>query len=833
MDRFDRSASLLLVLVVLLALAPIGRLGYDWWTIRAYLAGAQAPPMESAEGFDWVEWTERDGHIEATWVFPRGPGADAGILTGDRFFMLEYQQFFDVSDLRNAVRSIGPGETRGYLLERGGEYVAAEVRLARYPTFLYPRSSGLWYFALWAFAVGAFVHLIALFVARPLARRSSEARAEFLLILVSSVWVFGNLLRLALLELVGPPVAGTTFDHLVQGITFTGLVGWIAFPAFLLHEVTSDVLGRDRSLPIRVLLFLPAAVLALSLAAVSVRGHLGPVTPEGLLVPVLFYTSCYIAAAALVVQASYRFRPSRAQAVFGGWGQVGSLVILLVALLAALSVQEVLPLLDLAGDVAAGWIVVAAQLLAVAPVTLFSYGTLRHGKIEEVVSRALVYLTVLGVIFFLFVAFTSLLDPTLQALGGSRHVVEALFVVALLLVADRLGRRLRGVANSFFRTDREKGRQLLSHFQEQMLELVDPDVLCRQTVETLAEALQARSAVLHLLVPGPSPRWVSASWNPEPPYLTEHIFRLVWPHFRDDPRIWVRNDELDERGLPADAEYLLTERGAAVAVPIRGEGESIGLLVLGTKRKRGSVYNLEDMDNLRSLAGQLALAADRIARVEREKELARESSEAQLVALRAQINPHFLFNALNTILSHIGERPDSAEEAVERLAAMFRHTLQTDKRPFVPLESELELIEHYLRVEQARFGTGLEVEIRVDPAVRDHPVPAFIVQTLVENAVKHGIERKRGGGRLTIVAEAADEGAARISVADTGVGIQQLFAQDADADRSFFGIGLSNAASRLALLYGRDDLLELRSDPETGTVATITLPPRQISDAGT
>ncbi len=832
MDRFDRLASLFLLLVVLLALAPIGRLGYDWWTVRGYLAGTNSPSMGTAEAFDWVEWSDADGQIEASWVFPGGPGADAGIRTGDRFFMLESQQFFDVSDLRNAVRSIGPGRERNYLLERDGQYVAATVRLARYPTFLYPRSMALWQFALWAFAVGAFVHLIALFVAAPLARRSREARAEFLLILVSSVWVLGNLVRLTLLELFGPPVAETAFDQVFQALTFVGLVGWIAFPAFLLREVTSDVMGREHSGPVRFLILLPPAVLVIGLAAVSVRGHLGPVTLEGLLVPVLFYTSCYIAAAALVVQASYRFRPLRAQQVFGGWGSAGSLVIFTVALVGALSVQEVVPLLDLAGDAAAGWIVVCGQLLAVAPVTLFSYGTLRHGKMEEVISRALVYLTVLGAIFFVFVAFMSLFDPWLRTLGGSRHVVEALFVVVLLLVADRLGRRLRGVASAFFRTDREKGRQILSRFQAHMLDLVDPDELCRQTVETLSGAFQARSSVLHLLVPGASPRWVSAVWNPEPPFLTEHVFQLVWPHFQDDSRIWVRNAELDERGLSPDTEYLLTERGGAVAVPIRGEIAATGLLILGVKRKLGAVYNLEDLDALRSLAGQLALAADRIARVEREKDLARESSEAQLVALRAQINPHFLFNALNTILSHIGDRPDSAEEAVERLAAMFRHTLQTDKRPFVPLESEMELIEHYLRVEQARFGDGLQVEFRIDPRVRDHPVPAFVVQTLVENAVKHGIERKRGGGRLAITAEPADADSVRVSVADSGVGIQQLFASSPDPDRSFFGIGLSNAAGRLALLYGRDDLLDIRSDPETGTVATILLPARHAPEAG-
>ena len=827
MSAFHRTLTAIGIAAVVLALFEPARLALDWWELRGYLSDIGVPMPEnvgSAESFDWVIWDDSDGQIEARFVFPSGPAAEGGMQNGDRFYMLDNLQYFAADDLRDAVRGAGPGRTLTYLVERGGTYHDVDVTFTRYPTFLYPRSQYLWQFALWGFGIGAFFHIIAMFIAAPLARRSRQARAEFILIAVSALWVVVNLARLLAVEVFGPPETPGAYDRIFQGLTLLGLVGWIGFPVLLLFEVLG---GLFRGTPawLKSLIAVPPILLATTIGTITFAGHLGPVTMESLLVPILVYASCYVGASALGVLVGFRMvkdpEPGTEEA-FGNWGVAGSTIILLIAVVAALCVQEFVPALDQIGEVRAGWLIVLAQLLAVVPVTMLSLGTLRHGNVDDILSRALVYAFVLGVIFFAFVAGYSLLD---QYLGGPSYILGGVLVVVLLLIFDRLIRRLHGVAEAVFRTERQKARQLVIRMQERMPDILDGDALLADVVAAAGNGLGARSAILFVRFQEPEPRWRSASYHPEPPYLTERDFHRIWPFFESDSRVWARNPELDTRSLPAEFKQDLLDRGAALAAPIRADGKSRGLLILGLKKSRGTVYNLEDVDVLRALAAHLAVSVDRIDLVERERRLARETMQAQLVALRSQINPHFLFNALNTILSHIAEKPATAESAVEHLAAIFRHTLNTEDRAFVSLRDEFELVGHYLAIEQARFGKNLAVTCTIEEGLEMTPVPAFCVQTLVENAVKHGIERRRGGGKLTVEAFPADDGVA-VRVADTGVGISALFGRThpTSAAEDFFGIGLRNVHNRMELLYRRSDLLSMESHPEAGTVATLLLP---------
>ncbi len=826
MSNNKRIVSLIALGAVILALVEPVRLALDWWELRGYLVEMEFASVASAESFDWIVWEDTEDGIEARFVFPQGPGAVGGVQEGDRFFMLDNFQYFAVKDLKGAIRGVRPGRVLSYLVERDGAYHEIDVRFARFPTFLYPRSRALWQFALWGFAIGAFFHILSLFIAAPLAVRSKQARSEFILVGISAIWIVGNLARLFAVEVFGPPEVGSIYDRVFQGLTVIGLAGWIGFPVFLLQKVVSGVV-KQPALWIRSLVAAPPLLLGSSIVAITIIGNLGPVTMESLLVPILVYASGYIGAAALVVILGLRTMDKQAVAALGGWGNTGSWVILFAAFGAVLFVQEVVPILDRVGEIAAGWLIVLAQLLAVAPVTLISLGTLRRGKVDDILSRALVTATVLGLIFFAFVGGYSLLD---QYLGGSSYVAGGAFVVILLLVFDRLVRRLRGVAETVFRTERQKARQSIRRLQERMPAILEADALLMDAVSATAQGMMARSAVLFMRFDEPDARWRSASFRPQSPYLTERVFHRLWSSFESDSRVWARNQELDARGLPSQLSEELITRGAALAVPIRAEGKSRGLLVLGPKKARRAVYNLEDVDVLRALAGQLAGAVERIDLVERERWLARETSQAQLVALRSQINPHFLFNALNTILSFISEQPDKAEDAVEHLASIFRHTLNAGDEPFVPLKDELALVGHYLAIEQARFGDNLEVNFSVEPGLENVPVPAFCVQTLVENAVKHGIERRRGGGHLALDARLADD-EMQIQVTDSGVGIPSLFGREVPTTDSedFFGIGLKNVHSRMELLFNREDLLRMSSDPENGTKVILIVPEPAVS----
>ena len=839
-----RTAALLVVLATLLALAAPVRLVWDWYRV-ARIAPA-ALPANTVRGFDWVHWEDRSGQVVAAYVFPRGPAAAAGVAEGDTFLSVEGAMLFDAANVSSTVAAMPPGQLARVEVRHADRPETRTVALTRYPTFLYPRSEALWAFSLWGFVVAAFLHGVGLALASPLAASGSSAgRYVRRLVMVSALWIFPTLARLLLVEIVGPPGrVGGPYDAAMQALTFAGLAGWIAFPAVLVGNVLHRTRLRtlrplDR---LRLVRWLPALVLGGVAGVATVRGGFGPIGLDTLVAPILVHATVFIAlAAALPLVVAER----GAERLPGGFSRVGSLLTLLAALALTAALLGVGPLARASAGTRA-WVVVAAQLLSVAPGMLVAQATLRFGKRDAVLTRAATGFVAAGAFFFAFVGVMYLLRQGIGARQPSWPLVAALVGVVLFAVLHRVLLRLWEAPPAWLVTERQRARARIVHFQEQVPLVMDPDALAADALRLACEASGARSGVLFYRGPeGPEPRpdapadlleagWRAAHYHPEPPYLTAPMAARIWPHLRSDGRVWARRAELREQVLPPEHARLLESVGADVALPVVAEGAPLGMLLLAGKHDRLRVFNLDDLELLRLVASAFALGLERLDRIEREKVLARKSTEAQLVALRAQINPHFLFNALNTIAALIAERPDEAESAVEHLAKIFRHTLTTAAAPTVPLSAELDLVGRYLAIEQMRFGDRLRVEIDVPDDLRAHPVPAFALQTLVENAVKHGLEPRRGKVRLALRARRAedrddgaeaeaDRGALVLVVEDSGVGVR---GQDlpGPVDPSTYGIGLSNVAARLADLYGRADLLRLDSRPGAGTTATLRLP---------
>jgi len=226
------------------------------------------------------------------------------------------------------------------------------------------------------------------------------------------------------------------------------------------------------------------------------------------------------------------------------------------------------------------------------------------------------------------------------------------------------------------------------------------------------------------------------------------------------------------------------------------------------------VYNYERLrDEIE--AGYRALAENRV-REERLRELAARS---ELKALKAQINPHFLFNALNSISALISIDPSAAQGTLERLAGIFRGTLLASEKESVPLGKELELVDAYLDVERARFGKRLRVRQAVPPEARDVPVPPLLLQPVVENAVRHGISPSVEGGTISIDAVLA-EGELTITVADDGSGTDSA----ADEDLMSRGYGLRNVRDRLTTRFGEGEWLSFESEKGRGTRVRLVIP---------
>jgi two-component system LytT family sensor kinase len=201
----------------------------------------------------------------------------------------------------------------------------------------------------------------------------------------------------------------------------------------------------------------------------------------------------------------------------------------------------------------------------------------------------------------------------------------------------------------------------------------------------------------------------------------------------------------------------------------------------------------------------------------RASSLEAQMAEARLGMLRMQLNPHFLFNSLNGV-SGLVRRGDEAGaiDMLARLGELLRLSLEQRDAHQVTLAREVECLQLYLAIEHARFGERLAVEWAIDPALGDVLVPAFILQPLAENAVRHGIAKTPGPGTLRISAR-EDAGTLTLEIADTGPGLGMT-----RNGRS--GIGLANTRARLEQLYRDAATLRLENGPRRGAIATVTLP---------
>jgi signal transduction histidine kinase len=199
--------------------------------------------------------------------------------------------------------------------------------------------------------------------------------------------------------------------------------------------------------------------------------------------------------------------------------------------------------------------------------------------------------------------------------------------------------------------------------------------------------------------------------------------------------------------------------------------------------------------------------------------LAAQVAEARLTALRTQINPHFLFNSLNALLVLIRDKDTkNAERMLELLGELLRQVLTSDERPEVPLEEELRFLDDYLAIAQIRFSDRLRIVRSISADVTDGLVPQFILQPLVENALRHGIGESVSGGTIEI--GAAREGDSLVLwIADDGPGVS--------TPPNAAGVGLRNTKERIGTMYGERASLELVPRAGGGTIARLRIPLRR------
>jgi hypothetical protein len=304
----------------------------------------------------------------------------------------------------------------------------------------------------------------------------------------------------------------------------------------------------------------------------------------------------------------------------------------------------------------------------------------------------------------------------------------------------------------------------------------------------------------------------------------------------------------DERSLIAATESRLVDIvGSPVVVVVDGDappdldpGLEVSSVSPSGSRVRFSIASTpgarpvlsEDLTLLRSLAGVFGFMLENIRlqqkRQEQElvaQELRLQTSRSELKALRAQINPHFLFNALNAIASLIHTDPTRADEAVEQLAEVFRYTLRRSDSEWAPLDQELAFARAYLDVERARFGARLTCVIDSDHLPPVPQVPSMLLQTLIENAVKHGVSQTRGVGHIDLIVRTTSSDVV-MEVRDNGPGPGAPGMRPRDGE----GFGLRSVRERLAGHFGDRASLTLVRDEARGlTIARIEMPRARVA----
>jgi two-component system LytT family sensor kinase len=225
----------------------------------------------------------------------------------------------------------------------------------------------------------------------------------------------------------------------------------------------------------------------------------------------------------------------------------------------------------------------------------------------------------------------------------------------------------------------------------------------------------------------------------------------------------------------------------------------------------------EDTRVVSEVAALVSAQVELSALAEQEERLA----QAELRALRAQISPHFIYNALAAVANSIHTRPEEARELLTEFAEFTRYAFRGN-RSYVTLADELHYVEKYLRLEQARFGDRLDVRVSVAPEVLTAVVPVLSMQPLVENAVRHGVEKAHGSCRVEILGADLDADV-ELTVRDDGAGMDAEAARAALEGRSG-GIGLANVHARLQSTFGDEYGLEVQSTPGEGTVVKMLVP---------
>ncbi|MCI4669742.1 MAG: histidine kinase [Bacteroidia bacterium] len=751
------------------------------------------PGLESSfEGNDWVDWKDTEQGVVAERVHPL-PGykeiSFSSIAPGDRILELNHDKVYKAEEVNKITSSRRPGHlftmkilkydpfNRIYIGERE-IYVQNGFRLS----FSFNSMGWYWHLSVWLAGIGAFIALVILIILAPIVKDQI-------------------LQQLALLALIG-----------------TGLLFFLLQLTHNSYLIIKNDLENIQTEQLFILFYL-GLLIVYTLCYFFLKIDKGRWTilfllPSLLAGIFLFFMSYQF----LVVEQNFRFFHNVVENstfiffllhLLGGTllylsSGIGEgkrrepIYLLLVSLFALGALLFFYFLKDSTAYRDHG--IFATFILMFFPLIHSPIQQLQFGKVSLVVTQTLQYLVFLifGLIIFLLLSqlfsYSALSAYRTILLPVAFLILLAIMRVTYLANEDKLSR--------YFVSSQQEQLNKIKAFIARIPQYSAAEKLLLDLKKELTDFFQTDNVDL---------------WNPpteleegEEAVEKEIDWDRVYHKLKNTNSIWSKTKVIspllleDEEELSASPYHLIS--------PISIEEGDYLLLKLG-KKKRG-VYNLSDLELISQIVQQTQLTLNVLVLNQREVELVQQTYDAKLTALRSQINPHFLFNTLNSIGELVHESADRAEAAVEKLAYIFRYTLDKSSENFVALDEEVSLIRTYLEMEKIRFGEKLDIDIEIRDNMNKVPIPSFILLTLVENCIKHGVSKILHNGWVSVMGYQEDDFLV-CEVEDNGPGI--------DVSRIYKSHGLSNSISRIENIYEMKDLFNFQNTGN-GTLVTLKIP---------
>ena len=751
------------------------------------------------EGNDWVVWKNTEGGVIADKVHPLPgylPLDQARIRPGDRLQSVDYQEIISADVVDNITSAAEPGYVFAAELTRtdpytqtkeeiDGAFITNGFRLS----FSFNELGAYWSLKGWIVGLGAFLGMVVLAILLPLVRRTNFGENFSVLLVVVLAFLFFGL---------------QLFHHL-----------------YLIVENKLDETGVGAEK-----LYLMGFILLFFAYIISYFAFKAESPARWMVLPSVLIAGLYLYSFYDIVYVDKQLKHFHILienycAIFFLWHLAGALILYLIKKWDQQERQAAMALMSVALVALVGcwyftdpahhtqlmhrehaWFFI--YLVNFFPVLNASYLRSQFGKISLVVTQTFQYLVTFVFGIVLYVAVSQLFDY-LQPNITYRRFLEFVAFLLLMVVLRILYTTNESRLTRYFVTAQRERLTSFYSFINRISQYLNAEELNRDLTRETQEYFRAEPVQIW---------WATRDYETPTPIEDIDNPHAIYEHLRRNNTVWSKNKEISSLTLPPELEEEVLNSPFALISPItiKVDEDRYGLLLLG--RKKRGVYNLSDLDLISQLVQQTQLTINVMRRVEREKELVEQTYEANLTALRSQINPHFLFNTLNSITELVHESADLAEQAVEKLAFILRFTTKKSSEQFLPLQEEMSLIRTYLELEQIRFGTRLETEIEIEEKAKDVLVPSFILQTLVENCIKHGIAKIMYPGFISVKAR-REESFLVCEVYDNGPGI--------DVSRIYQSTGLSNSISRLEKLYDMKDLLQFENTGE-GTRVTMRIP---------